>query len=152
MLFDIGKRVGLGEARSGFDSDTGNLRIGDVYAGHGGGSYGGAFLAGVINHELVSGLHLAKMFYGDGICDTVPDGFAVALEIGEGVSVRLGFEQVMQVRLFVAAATAAARVPAASAAGRKSAAAMSSACRETAAAGARSADTAARPVTRVAGE
>lgn len=94
VLLDIGESAWLGQALIGFDENSRIPGIGGVDARDGCCSYGLALFAGMVENQLVSGFHLAQMLQGDGICDAVPDGFAVTLEIGEGIGVRLGFQQI----------------------------------------------------------
>ena len=57
---------------------------------------GSLLVAGVIDDEFVSRLHLAEIFYRRGIGDAVPLRLFVTLEIGEGVCGRFGFQQVVR--------------------------------------------------------
>ena len=52
-----------------------------------------AHSAGVINHQLLAGLHLAQIFHGLRIGHAIPDGLALPLQIRKGIDVRLSLQQ-----------------------------------------------------------
>ena len=52
-------------------------------------------IAGLVNNEFCSGLHLAQISECHRIGHPIPFGNGVALQIGEAVTSRFGFEQVI---------------------------------------------------------
>ena len=93
--FDFGESDWFGDGFSGFDFDGWLFGVGGGDGDDRGGAYGGFLIAGVVDDQFVAGLHFAEIFHGGGIGDAVPSGLFVALEIGEGIGGRLGFQQVV---------------------------------------------------------
>ncbi len=81
------------EALAGFDAHDGNFGIGWIDACHRARAHCGALIAGVVEDQFRSRLHLAQVLDGCRVGDAVPHGLTVADEIVEGVAVGLGFEE-----------------------------------------------------------
>src|SRR6266571_2851016 len=54
---------------------------------------GAHLIASVVDDELVSSFHFTKILYSRGICDAVPNGLLVTLEIGERICAGFGLEK-----------------------------------------------------------
>ena len=74
---------------------SGVLAVGVELDGDDFGEADGGFAGvGVVDDDLLAGLHVAEGDEGLRVLDAVPGGFAVADEVVEGVDVGFGFEEV----------------------------------------------------------
>jgi hypothetical protein len=96
LFFNRGERVRLLQAMADFDFDERSFRVGGIDADYGGGTDGLALVTGMVDNELIAGLHFAQMTDGGRVSDAVPDSFVVALETREGIGLGLRFQQVAQ--------------------------------------------------------
>jgi hypothetical protein len=93
--FDLPQGDGLYERFPGLDLDGGIFGIGSVHRDDSGGADGAVVVASFVDDQSVSRLHPAKILHGDRIRNAVPDGDSVALEVGERIFGRFGFEQIV---------------------------------------------------------
>lgn len=93
LCLDLGEGLRVLQALARLDADDGNFGVGRVNAQDRAHPDSRAFVAGVIENPLRSGLHLAQVLDRGGIRDAVPHGLAVAQQVVEGVDTGLGFEE-----------------------------------------------------------
>jgi hypothetical protein len=72
------------------DANRGTLGVGSIYARHAGSADRSALVPCVIHDQVIASFHLGQVPDRNRIGNAVPQSFLVALEIGKGVSVRLG--------------------------------------------------------------
>src|SRR6185437_8296254 len=87
------------EAFAGFEADERGFAVGVELDGEDFGEADGGFAGvGVVDDDLLAGLHVAERDERLWVLDAVPGGFAVAEEVVEGVGVGFGFEEVGHVK------------------------------------------------------
>src|SRR5262249_20085140 len=79
---------------AGLDANKRHAGLVNIDAHDFGGADGGLLISGVVDHELIAGLHAAQEFHCNRIGDSIPDGLALALEIRKGIYAGLSLQQI----------------------------------------------------------